>query len=120
MARKSHAKRSQHKHEPDTSRSSKRSRSARRDHPQSADILELNTRYLETAYTPQRIKTPLEAKIRCGIYTKTPLEVKIPRVHCIKTQLEVKIPRVHCIKTQLEIKIPRVHYTKTQLEPKIP
>lgn len=62
MARKSHAKRSHHKHEPDNHRSSKRSRASRRDHPQSAEILELNTRYLETAYTPQRSKTPLQAK----------------------------------------------------------
>ena len=62
MARKSHAKRSHYKHEPDSGRTSKRSRGARRDRPQSADILEINTRYLETAYTPQRSKEPLEAK----------------------------------------------------------
>ena len=62
MARKSQAKRSHHRHETDTRRSNKRSRSSRREQQQSAEILELNTRYLETAYTPQRSKTPLQAK----------------------------------------------------------
>lgn len=67
MARKSHAKRSQNRSDysdknNDSRRSKQRSRSSRREHPQSADILELNTRYLETAYSPQRTKTPLEAK----------------------------------------------------------
>lgn len=67
MARKSHAKRSQHNpnyHEggKDSRRAKQRSRTSHRDKPQSADILELNARYLETAYTPQRTKAPLEAK----------------------------------------------------------
>ncbi|MCR8922583.1 PhoH family protein [Dasania sp. GY-MA-18] len=62
MAKKNHARRSPHTNDSDCRRSHKRSRASRRDHPQSAEILELNTRHLETAYSPQRVKLPLQAK----------------------------------------------------------
>lgn len=62
MAKKSHARRTQTRNETDSRRGNKRSRTSRGDPNQSADILDLNARYLETTYAPQRNKSPLEAK----------------------------------------------------------